>query len=142
MIRWRCHHWDASTGRRYLCRPRDDPRPLRRPEDHAAALLTVAVPAATHAAAEHLLAASQPLVPVDKGDLKASGRVEQEGTGARVIYDAVSPEGYPYGIRQHEDMTLHHPHGGQAKFLEQPFHTEARAIAVLIASTLRRWLGR
>jgi hypothetical protein len=112
------------------------------PKTNAAALLTVAVPAATHAAAEHLLAASQPFVPVDKGDLKASGRVEQEGTAARVIYDATSPDGYPYGIRQHEDMSLNHPHGGQAKFLEIPFHSEAHAIAVLIGSTLRRWLGR
>src|SRR5262245_6375911 len=39
--------------------------------------------------------------------------------------DSVDPEihvGYnvPYAIYVHEDLTMNHPHGGQAKFLEEP----------------------
>ena len=29
--------------------------------------------------------------------------------------------GLPYALRQHEDLTLNHPKGGEAKFLERPF---------------------
>jgi len=94
---------------------------------------------AVDAAAHHILDASQPLVPVEHGDLKASGHVETVAPlHARIVYDAVSPEGYPYGIRQHEDMSLNHPNGGQAKFLEQPMHTDAQEVASLMAAALRK----
>lgn len=107
------------------------------PKVNAALLLAAAKPGIEHAAAEVILAASQPLVPVDKGDLKASGRVEDSGIGAAIVYDAASPEGYPYGIKQHEDLTLHHPNGGQAKFLEAPMHSEAAVVAGVLAEGVR-----
>lgn len=112
------------------------------PKVDAAALLAAAAPAATRAVADRILADSQPLVPVDTGELKASGKVTQEGTRATVSYDALAPDGYPYGIRQHEDMTLHHPNGGQAKFLEQPFRSDPAGKASVALAALVEELGR
>jgi hypothetical protein len=111
------------------------------PKINAAERLAVAAPLAAMAGAEVLLAASLPLVPVASEDLKKSGRVEAHGHGAAVIYDAVSPDGYPYGIRQHEDLELHHPNGGQAKFLEQPMHSEHVAILAAEAAVIRAALA-
>jgi hypothetical protein len=104
------------------------------PKVNAAALLAAVAPEATKAAADHLLQASQPLVPVETGELRDSGEVRQEGSKAIVSYDAVAEDGFPYGIRQHEDLSLHHPNGGQAKFLEQPMHTEADAMRGIVAA--------
>lgn len=104
------------------------------------AVLTAVTQAAAAAGAEHLLAASQPLVPVDTGELKASGRVQLDGHGAAVIYDAKAPDDFAYGIKQHEDMALNHPNGGQAKFLEQPMSSEAAGIAVAIAEVISKVL--
>ncbi len=107
------------------------------PKRDARLLLAAAKPAATHAGAEVLLAASQPLVPVDTGELLASGRVVDDGESAKVVYDAVAPDGYPYGIRQHEDLTLNHPNGGQAKFLEAPMHSHGAEVLAAEAAILR-----
>jgi hypothetical protein len=105
-------------------------------EIHAAAEVGV------KAAADVLLAASQPLVPVDTGALKASGKVSIEGLEAAVSYEGISDEdGYDYGIRQHEDMELHHPNGGQAKFLEQPMNAEHTAIGAALLSPIREVIG-
>lgn len=46
----------------------------------------------------------------------------------RVSYEA------PYAAIQHEDMSLNHPNGGQAKFLEQP----ARELRHEMAAIVRR----
>jgi len=67
--------------------------------------------------AEDILDASQLLVPVETGALRASGRVEETEDGAEVIYgnDMVN-----YALYVHEDLQARHPRGGQAKYLEQP----------------------
>lgn len=85
--------------------------------------------------AKEILAASQPLVPVDPedgGDLKASGRTTKPTrTRAGRISAGVVYGGAPlrktlgrrkanvYAVVQHEDTTLKHT-TGQAKFLEIP----------------------
>lgn len=65
--------------------------------------------------ANTLLKASQPLVPVDKGLLKASGHVEVTGKGmaaqALVVYDA------PYAFVVHERLDVHHEPPTQARYL-------------------------
>jgi hypothetical protein len=114
---------------------------FRPPAVNAIAAVAAAAKLGERAGAEVLLQKSQPLVPVEHGDLKASGRVEQGDDGAAVIYGVASPDGYPYGIRQHEDTSLNHPNGGQAKFLEGPMHTEHAAVGAAalapIAAVLR-----
>lgn len=111
------------------------------PTVDAAVVVHAALTAAETAAAQHILAKSQELVPVDTGALKASGHVEHDGTSAAIVYDAVAPDDYAYGIRQHEDLSLNHPHGGQAKYLEQPMHTELEAVAAIVAAEIRKALG-
>lgn len=92
-----------------------------RPKINAVARMAAAKAAGAGAIADKLLENSQPLVPVLNEDLKKSGRVVELGGSKRaVLYDAVSPEGYPYGIRQHEDGELHHPNGGEDHFLSKP----------------------
>jgi hypothetical protein len=63
---------------------------------------------------------SQSLVPVDTGELKASGQVSElvesnDGYSIAISYQA------PYAGFVHEDLDANHPHGGQAKYLETPF---------------------
>lgn len=73
-------------------------------------------------AAKYLLELSQPLVPVDTGRLKESGKafMADEKT-AFVTYEAFNPEnGYEYAPIQHEALDFHH-NVGQAKYLEEPF---------------------
>lgn len=74
-------------------------------------------------AAERVLAASQELVPVDTGALRASGTVilahetENGEIRAGVSYGG---DAKLYAVLVHEDLSLHHE-AGQAKFLEAPF---------------------
>lgn len=75
---------------------------------------------------------SQPLVPVDTGQLKRSGRITQIQDGYQLKYQAFN-EGYDYAPIVHENLHFRHPihrhgrapgheHGyncgGQAKYLE------------------------
>ncbi|WP_018223887.1 minor capsid protein [Salinispora pacifica] len=80
-------------------------------------------------AGEHLLQESSTLVPHEEGDLERSGEVTTDpGSGTvAVSYDR------PYAGRQHEDMTLRHDDGRQAKYLEQPMTTEWDVMLALIA---------
>ena len=42
-----------------------------------------------------------------------------------------------YTIRQHEDLTLNHPGGGNAKFMERPFLAALPEMATMIAAKIR-----
>lgn len=88
-------------------------------------------------AAEHLLQESSTLVPHEEGDLERSGEVSSDpGSGTvAVSYDR------PYAVRQHEDMTLRHDDGRQAKYLEQPMTTERDVMLALIAKAAGKPLG-
>lgn len=63
-----------------------------------------------------LLGKAKLLAPIDTGDLRGTGAMNIESNKTAVI-------GFtePYALRQHESMEFHHPLGGQAKYLEQPF---------------------
>lgn len=88
-------------------------------------------------AAEHLLQASSALVPHEEGDLERSGEVTVDRTTGvvAVSYDR------PYAVKQHEDMTLRHDEGRQAKFLEKPMSTEKDTMLALVATAARKRLG-
>jgi len=87
-------------------------------------------------AAEHLLQVSSGLVPHEEGDLERSGEVSSDpaSQSVAVSYDR------PYAVRQHEDMTLRHDEGRQAKYLEQPMSTERDTMLALIAQAGQRGL--
>lgn len=83
--------------------------------------------------AEYLLGQSNEMVPHEEGDLEASGAVSQDeadGTTA-ISYDT------DYAVVQHEDMSLHHDEGRQAKFLETAM-TRDRANALAIVRNVMR----
>lgn len=88
-------------------------------------------------AAEHLLQVSSGLAPHEEGDLERSGEVSSDrSTGAvAVSFDR------PYAVRQHEDMTLRHDDGRQAKYLEEPMSTERDVMLRLIAKAAGKPLG-
>jgi hypothetical protein len=98
-------------------------------------------------AADHLLAASQPLVPVSDrkggGFLRDSGvtSVDESIPASAVAYTAVSADDPPhYAVKVHETMGWRHP-TGQAKFLEQPLNSEKAALLEIIAGAIKGALG-
>lgn len=86
-------------------------------------------------AAEHLLGVSRRLVPLEEATLERSGVASSDGMEGAVSYDT------PYAVRQHEDLTLQHDAGRQAKYLEQPWQSEQDAMLDIIAQEVRRGLG-
>lgn len=87
-------------------------------------------------AGEHLLNMSRREVPVQRGDLKRSGRVENDvaNLSTSIIYDQ------PYATRQHEELGYRHEQG-KAKYLEDPMTANAEVMAQLIATAIRRSLS-
>lgn len=85
-------------------------------------------------AANHLLEASQPLVPIDTGRLVASGQMTEDGPLIRYVsYEALDPStGYDYAPIQHEHLWFNHK-VGQAKYLEEPFRNEMENMISIIA---------
>ncbi len=79
--------------------------------------------------AEKILSESKNEVPWDTTHLMQTGTVEPfndgELAGFEIGYNGLTEDGYNYGLRQHEDLTLHHPKPGtKAKFLEDPFNRQ------------------
>jgi hypothetical protein len=71
-----------------------------------------------------VLLASRGLVPVDLGDLRDSGDVDDPKiSGGEVSVTLHYGNGdVDYALVQHEDMSLNHPNGGEPKFLETPLN--------------------
>jgi hypothetical protein len=89
--------------------------------------------------AEQILAASQPLVPVDTGLLRSTGVTETEGDTVTIRYGGHGAAGYAAKIEF--DTTLNHPNGGQAFYLSEPFFAATATMAEHLAAQLRQMLG-
>ena len=109
--------------------------------------------------ASAILEDSQPLVPVDTGALKRSGRVKPARAGATVIKSTTSRRSDPrgatarkggsvlvYGGGQiayagvvHYRLDVKHK-VGQAQFVGQPLRTERMKRANVTARSFRKWL--
>lgn len=64
--------------------------------------------------------ASQELVPLDKGPLKASGRVETKGSGEKTHSDVIYGDAEaPYAVVVHEDPTKRHGSEFNAYYAEE-----------------------
>ncbi|MFE5681737.1 minor capsid protein [Streptomyces sp. NPDC056512] len=87
-------------------------------------------------AAEHVLARSTEVVPLDEGPLQHSGTasVDAGSLSAAVSYDT------PYAVRQHEELDYRHAPGRQAKYLEGPLNGARGEVAQIIAAQVRRAL--
>lgn len=83
--------------------------------------------------AEHVLGESNKRVPHEEGTLENSGSVSYEGGKLRaaVSYDT------PYAAVQHEDMTLRHDKGREAKYLENALNAEKDTVGEIIARVTR-----
>ncbi|HEX6827147.1 MAG TPA: hypothetical protein VF077_12590 [Nitrospiraceae bacterium] len=71
-----------------------------------------------------IMARSQPLVPVDTGLLRSTGRVDlvpAEGLGVAVLLSYGGEGLAPYAVYVHERTGLHHP-VGQDHYLSQPLY--------------------
>jgi len=84
--------------------------------------------------AQHLLGASRAIVPIEEATLERSGEVtvDRSNLTAAVSYNT------PYAVRQHEDLSLRHDPGRQAKYLEGPLRRETRTITTIISRFIRQ----
>jgi hypothetical protein len=84
-----------------------------------------------------ILADASNLVPHDTGELENTGdiKVDENNHTVTVFFDA------PHAIRQHEDTTLRHPNGRQAKYLEQPLRERGGELADYISTEVNRELS-
>jgi hypothetical protein len=89
--------------------------------------------------AYQILKKSNSYVPVDTGFLRESGHSYTQGTGTKI--EAVVMYNAEYAVRVHEDLTMRHPHGGQAKFLARAIE-ETKPEVVGILKKLLKDLGR
>lgn len=94
--------------------------------------------------------------PVDTGDMRGSGLAEVNGTEvakgqkeggikvqrpgfrAKSLTATIGFYGLPYTVRQHEDTTLNHPQGGNAKFLETPFKERTPRYIKRLADSIKK----
>ena len=63
---------------------------------------------------------SKQLAPLDTGDLRGAGEGKVNDRNNDIIGTVSFNK--PYALVQHEDLSFHHPRGGQAKYLEQPLN--------------------
>lgn len=98
-------------------------------DDEVEAALSASTMDGLELAGEHLLGVSSPLAPHEEGELERSGDTDRDEDALQVsvFFDR------PYAVRQHEDLTLRHDEGRQAKYLEQPMHEEADVMLAIVA---------
>ena len=102
--------------------------------DAVAAAVSKAMKAALKTGAEMVLAKSAAEVPVDEGTLLRSGTVNPS-KGGMVQTISYNTE---YDIVQHEDLSLNHPAGGKAKYLEDPLNANGGKVITLIANAAKQ----
>lgn len=95
--------------------------------------------AAMRIVTEDLLGEAQRQVPRDEGTLAGTGTAEVEQHGSLVTGRVTFST--PYARKQHEDLTLNHPKGGKAKYLEEPLTSESARYTKVIADTIKRGLS-
>ncbi|MFF2621299.1 hypothetical protein [Oerskovia jenensis] len=89
-----------------------------------------------HLVGEQILTTSRQRVPHEEGTLERSGATSAVEDGRVTIsYDTV------YAVRQHEDMSLRHDDGRQAKYLETAMADNVDVARVLLAQAIRSELG-
>jgi hypothetical protein len=102
-----------------------------------------AVGAALYQEAERVMADSKEhFVPVDLGELRASGHVrEPQVSGAKAsVQMGFGGPAAPYALRQHEELGYHHE-VGEAKYLEKPLLAATDGLAARLGARIRRELG-
>jgi hypothetical protein len=94
---------------------------------------------ALRAEGNQIIRVANTLVPVDTGLLRSTGHVEAPIQAGPVVSVSL---GYGQGIAPYAaiiefDVTLNHPHGGQAHFFQQPLFATTQGFTQRIANALR-----
>ncbi|WP_157641220.1 hypothetical protein [Longispora albida] len=118
---------------------------LRWRGDEALDALQAGVVAGVRTVARFIFDEAQGFVPLDGGDLRATGRtfVRASSTGATgfITYDSPPGATVALAIVQHERLTMHHGPGRKAKYLEDPIVAARRIAGQVIAQQIRRHLS-
>lgn len=98
---------------------------------------------AVYETASEIFNESQELVPVQFGTLRSSGFVSTpEISGGdvevQIGYGGAASE---YAVIVHEDLTMQHPRGGQAKYLESPAVAGIETFGARVALRAQALLG-
>lgn len=110
-------------------------------EDNSAevkALVKAAIERGLRTAGEHVLNVSNAQAPIEDGDLIRSGVVTSAGGSEQLV--AISYD-TPYAAIQHEDLTLRHDAGRNAKFLANACKSEAAVAGKIVATAVKRAVG-
>lgn len=91
---------------------------------------------ALYGGAEVILSEAIDETPIDTGTLRRSGTVT-DAPNESAVYVSFST---PYAIKQHEDLTLNHPRGGKAKYLEDPFKRNVDKVKKLVELRVKKSL--
>lgn len=88
--------------------------------------------------AEAILTEAIDEAPIDTGTLRRSGTVT-DAPSEEAVYVSFNT---PYAVKQHEELAYRHPHGGKAKYLEDPFNRLKSKIQKLVGIHVKEALGK
>jgi hypothetical protein len=106
-----------------------------------------AVPAIMQALTEEgqlIFRESQRIVPVDTGTLRRSGVLlpaKQKGNKIELVM-GYGGAAMAYALRQHEDLSIRHKEGKQAKYLETPFRNRLPKLEENLKRRITRILSK
>ncbi|QGH80672.1 hypothetical protein SEA_SBLACKBERRY_14 [Microbacterium phage SBlackberry] len=106
--------------------------------DEVKAVIMAAILEGLLMAGEHILNVSNAQAPIEDGDLIRSGVVSSSSASEKTV--AVSYD-TPYAVIQHEDLTLRHDAGRNAKFLANACKSEASTAGKIVATRVKRVVG-
>lgn len=93
---------------------------------------------AARIATEECMTESKLLCPVDTGNLRSTGHVQEKVEGDKVIYElGYGGTAAPYAVAVHENLSAHHA-VGQAKYLEVPFTKTKESAPGRIAAAMKK----
>lgn len=98
-----------------------------------------------HEVAVEIMNSSQDQVPIDTTALIRSGFIVEQGDSIILGYGGPNTKINPktgefteqYALRVHEDLSMNHPNGGKAKFLEDPFDDACDNLDKLLIDPLK-----
>ena len=96
---------------------------------------------ALYAEGNRIMGESVQRVPVDTGLLRSTAHVERPvmtGSTVEVALRYGSHGLADYAILIHEDVTMNHPHGGEAKYLQTPLLAAATGMAARLGTPCSR----
>lgn len=79
----------------------------------------------------YLLAETNKVVPLDRGDLRRSGGIDVDGVSGNIYYDTA------YAVKMHENPQFSFKNGRKGKYLESTVNSSIDKIRDYLASELR-----